>query len=53
MRSAKFHTLRFLEEEAARQFPMLKRTANKRPIRFFVEDDAVTPNDAGRVLQRH
>ncbi len=47
LRSAKFRTLRFLDEESAEQFPILKRTAHKRPIGFFVEDDAVTPNDAG------
>ncbi len=47
LRSAKFRTLRFLDEETAPELPMLKRTGNKRPTGFFVEDDAVTPNDAG------
>jgi hypothetical protein len=38
--SAKFRGFKFLHEESAPQIPQLKRTSAKRPIGFFVPDDA-------------
>jgi len=40
LRSAQFQVLRFLDQDLAPQIAQLKRTAQKRPIGFFVADDS-------------
>jgi hypothetical protein len=46
LRSARFRELKFLDNDPNPPLPQLKRTANKRPIGFFMADDSGGDTDS-------